>query len=168
MEFGTGLETKRRFIMTALVITLMIVGLLLLGAELIIIPGFGIAGILGIAALVASCWVSFVYIGTTAGVIVILVNIILVVATTILMLRSRTWKKLSLKTNIDSKVDVAPEEKGIAVGNRGIALTRLAPAGKVQIGENAIEAFTRDSLVEPGREVEVCEIAGNKIIVKEI
>lgn len=154
--------------MTALVITLMIVGLLLLGAELIIIPGFGIAGILGIAALVTSCWVSFAYINTTAGIIVILVNIILVVATTILMLRSKTWKKLSLKTNIDSKVDVAPEEKGIAVGNRGIALTRLAPAGKVQIGENAIEAFTRDSLVEPGSGVEVCEIAGNKIIVKEI
>lgn len=154
--------------MTALVITLIIVGLLLLGAELIIIPGFGVAGVLGIAALVASCWVSFVHIGTTAGVIVILVNIILVVASTILMLRSKTWKKLSLKTNIDSKVDTAPEEKGIAVGNKGIALTRLAPAGKVQIGENAIEAFTRDSLVEPGKEVEVCEIAGNKIIVKEI
>lgn len=146
----------------------MIVGLLLLGAELIIIPGFGVAGILGIAALVASCWVSFVHISTTAGVIVILVNIILVVATTILMLRSKTWKKLSLKTNIDSKVDSAPKEKGITVGNKGIALTRLAPAGKVQIGENAIEAFTRDSLVEPGKEVEVCEIAGNKIIVKEI
>ena len=35
--------------MTALVITLIIAGLLLLGAELIIIPGFGVAGILGIA-----------------------------------------------------------------------------------------------------------------------
>ena len=41
--------------MTALVITLIIAGLLLLGAELIIIPGFGIAGILGIGSIVASC-----------------------------------------------------------------------------------------------------------------
>lgn len=84
------------------------------------------------------------------------------------MLRSKTWKKLSLKTNIDSKVGSAPQEKGIVVGNRGIAVTRLAPAGKVQIGDSVLEAFTRDSLVEPGREVEVAEIDGNKIFVKEI
>ena len=154
--------------MTALVVTLIIAGLLLLGAELIIIPGFGIAGILGIASIVASCWIAFAQIGPTAGIIVILVNMVLVVATTILMLRSKTWKKLSLKTNIDSKVDSAPQEKGIDVGNRGVAVTRLAPAGKVQIGDSVLEAFTRDSLVEPGREVEVAEIDGNKIFVKEI
>ena len=154
--------------MTALVVTLIIAGLLLLGAELIIIPGFGIAGILGVASIVASCWIAFAQIGPTAGIIVILVNMVLVVATTILMLRSKTWKKLSLKTNIDSKVDSAPQEKGIDVGNRGVAVTRLAPAGKVQIGDSVLEAFTRDSLVEPGREVEVAEIDGNKIFVKEI
>jgi len=154
--------------MTALVVTLIIAVLLLLGAELIIIPGFGIAGILGIASIVASCWIAFAQIGPTAGIIVILVNMVLVVATTILMLRSKTWKKLSLKTNIDSKVDSAPQEKGIDVGNRGVAVTRLAPAGKVQIGETVLEAFTRDSLVEPGKEVEVVEMEGNKIFVKEI
>lgn len=154
--------------MTALVITLIVVGLLLLGAELIIIPGFGIAGVLGVVALVASCWVSFASLGTTAGIIVIIADILLVVASTLLMLRSKTWKRLSLKTNIDSKVDSAPGEKGIAVGDRGTALTRLAPAGKAQIGENATEVFTRDSLIEPGKEVVVCEITGNKIIVKEI
>ncbi len=154
--------------MTALVITLMIVGLLLLGAELVIIPGFGIAGILGVASVVASCWVAFAQIGTTAGIIVILANIVLVVASTILMLRSKTWKKLALKTNINAKVDTVPEEKGIGVGTRGISVTRLAPAGKVQFAETAVEAFTHDSLVEPGREVEVCQVEGNKIYVKEI
>lgn len=154
--------------MTALVITLIIVGLLLLGAELIIIPGFGVAGILGILSIVASCWVAFAKIGVTAGIIVILTNIVLVVATTVLMLRSKTWKKLTLRTNINAKVDSIPAEKGIVAGTRGITVTRLAPAGKVQFGETAVEAFTRDSLVEPGKEVEVCEMDGNKIYVKQI
>ena len=154
--------------MTALVITLMIVGLLLLGAELIIIPGFGIAGILGIAAVAASCWVAFVHLGTAAGIVAILANIVLIVATTILMLRSKTWKRLSLKTNIDAKVDSVPAEKGIAVGTKGVSITRLAPAGTVQFGDGTVEAFTYDSLVEPGKEVEVCGIEGNKIYVKEI
>ena len=154
--------------MTALVITLIIAGLLLLGAELIIIPGFGIAGILGIASVVASCWLAFVHISTAAGIIVIIVNILLVIATTILMLRSKTWKKLSLKTNIDSKVDTAPADKGIAIGSTGVSITRLAPGGRVQIEENSIEAFTRDSIIEPGKEIEVISIDGYKIIVKQI
>ena len=151
--------------MTALVITLIVAGLLLLGAELIIIPGFGLAGILGIASIVASCWIAFTSISTTAGVVVILVNIALVIATTILMLRSKTWKKLSLNTNIDAKVDSAPAQKGISIGDTGITLTRLAPAGKVKIGENVLEAFTRDTLIEPGQDIKVTEIDGNKIYV---
>ena len=154
--------------MTALVITLILAGLLLLGAELIIIPGFGVAGILGIGSIAASCWLAFAKISTTAGIIVILVNIVLVLVSTIYMLRSKTWKKLSLDTNINSKVDSAPQEKGIAVGDSGVALTRLAPAGKVRIGENVVEAFTRDTLVEPGMNVAVSSIEGNKIYVKEI
>lgn len=154
--------------MTALVITLIIAGLLLLGVELIIIPGFGVAGILGVCSIAASCWIAFAKISTTAGIVVLLVNIVLVVISTIYMLRSKTWKKLSLETNINSKVDLAPLEKGISVGDSGVALTRLAPAGKVRIGDNTVEAFTRDTLVEPGRNVTVSSIDGNKIYVKEI
>ena len=154
--------------MTLLVITLIIAGLLLLGAELIIIPGFGIAGILGIASLDGSCWVAFSYISTTAGVIAIAVNIVLVVVTTLLMLRSKTWKKLSLSTNIDSKVDVAPQQKGVIAGEKGIAVSRLAPGGKVQIGKEILEAFTRDTIIEAGVAVEVSEIEDNKIYVKTI
>ena len=154
--------------MTALVITLIIAGLLLLGAELILIPGFGVAGVLGIASIVASCWIAFAKISTAAGIIVIIANIVLVLVSTIYILRSKTWKKLSLETNINSKVDSAPQEKGIAVGDSGVALTRLAPAGKVRIGGNTVEAFTRDTLVEPGKGIEVSGIEGNKIYVKEL
>lgn len=151
--------------MVALVVTLIIVGILLLGAELVIIPGFGVAGILGIASIVASCWIAFTGIGTTAGIIVLVANILLTVVSTILMLRSKTWKKLSLKTNIDAKVDSAPQQKGIAAGDKGIALTRMAPAGKVRIGDNVLEAFTRDSLIEPGKEITVTEVDGHRIFV---
>lgn len=152
--------------MTALVITLIVAGLLLLGAELIIIPGFGIAGILGIGSLVASCWISFECLGTMAGTITLLANILLVTLGTICILRSKTWKKLSLNTNIEAKVDDAPQQKGIATGDTGITLTRLAPAGTVQIGGNTLEACTRDSLIPQGTEIEVSEIDGNKIFVK--
>ncbi len=154
--------------MTLLVITLIVAGILLLGAELIIIPGFGMAGILGIAALVASCWVAFTHISTVAGIIVIIANILLAIASTLIMLRSKTWKKLSLKTNISSKVDSAPEEKGVNVGEKGMTLSRLAPGGKIQVGTEILEGFTRDAIIEAGTGVVVSEIEDNKVFVKQV
>ena len=154
--------------MTLLIITLIIAGLLLLAAELVLIPGFGVAGILGIASLVGSCWVAFTQIGTTAGIITLVANILLAVISTIVVLRSKTWKKLSLGTNIDAKVDTTPVQKGISVGDEGATVTRLAPGGKILVGTEMVEAFSRDTIIEPDTPVEVCEIDGNKIIVKKI
>ena len=154
--------------MTLLVITLIIAGILLLGAELIIIPGFGVAGILGITSLVASCWVAFTHISTIAGIIVIVANIILVIGSTIIMLRSKTWKKLSLNTNVNSKVDIAPEDKGVGAGEKGVALSRLAPGGKIQIGTEVLEGFTRDAIIEAGTCIVVSEVEDNKVYVKEL
>ena len=153
--------------MTLLIITLIIAGLLLLAAELVLIPGFGVAGILGIASLVGSCWVAFTQIGTTAGIITLVANILLAVISTIVVLRSKTWKKLSLGTNIDAKVDTTPIQKGISVGDEGATVTRLAPGGKVLLGNGIVEAFSRDTIIEPGAAITVCEIDGNRIFVKE-
>ena len=154
--------------MTLLIITLIIAGLLLLAAELVLIPGFGVAGILGVASLVGSCWVAFTQVGTTAGIITLIANILLAIISTVLVLRSKTWKKLSLGTNIEAKVDTTPVEKGISVGDKGTTITRLAPGGKVMLGTNMLEAFSRDTIIEPGIDVEVCEIQGHKIYVKQI
>ena len=75
---------------------------------------------------------------------------------------------MSLGTNIEAKVDTTPVEKGISVGDKGTTITRLAPGGKVMLGTNMLEAFSRDTIIEPGIDVEVCEIQGNKIYVKQI
>lgn len=154
--------------MTLLIITLIIAGLLLLVAELVLIPGFGVAGILGIASLAGSCWVAFTQVGTTAGIITLVANILLAIISTVLVLRSKTWKKISLSTNIDSKVDTTPAEKGVSVGDEGTTVTRLAPGGKILLGYEMVEAFSRDTVIEPGVAVEVCSIEGNRIFVKEI
>lgn len=153
--------------MVALIITLIVVGLVLLIAELLVIPGFGIAGILGIASLVASCWIAFDSLGQTAGLLVIAANILFTVIMTVFTLRSRTWKRLSLKTNIDAKVDTTPQAKGIQPGITGISLTRLAPGGQARFGEITAEVSTRDALIEPGKPVIVSEIEGNRIFVKQ-
>lgn len=152
--------------MWALIATLVIVGLLLLGIELLVIPGFGVVGILGIVSFVCSCYFSFATFGVTAGVAVLIAEIVLVSAFIVLVLRSKTWRKITLNTNIDSKVDELPQNKGIEVGMKGRAITRLAPAGQVEFENAVVEAFCRDTIINGGSIVEVVEIADNRIFVK--
>ncbi len=154
--------------MWALIITLVILGLLLIGAEILIIPGFGVAGILGIASFIASSYMAFNTYGAIAGFAVIAVNVVLVVVFIVISLRSKTWKKVSLNTNIESKVDEAAESKGLSIGMKGITITRLAPGGNARFGDVTVEVFSRSSLIESGCEVEISELGDNKIFVKTV
>ena len=152
----------------ALIISLSILGLLLIIAEIILIPGIFVAGTLGLVSIGAACWLAFDSIGPEAGYITIAANAVLAVVCAVLSLRSKTWKKLSLHTEIDSRTDSRPEDKGIAVGSQGVTITRLAPMGKVLFGETTVECSARNGIIDPGQQVEVILIDDNKIFVKPL
>ncbi|MBQ5593969.1 MAG: hypothetical protein IIU76_05250, partial [Bacteroidales bacterium] len=102
--------------MITFILTLIIIGQALLFIELAIIPGLGVAGVLGLGAIAGSCYLSFANISTTAGIMIILINIILATIVVMLTLRKKTWKRFSLDTNIDAKIDTPIKEKGVSVG----------------------------------------------------
>lgn len=154
--------------MWALIITLVLVGLILLGIELLVIPGFGVVGVLGLASFVASCYLAFVNFGAVAGAAVAVALVVLVSVFVVLVLRSKTWKRITLDTSIDSRIDDTPQSKGIEVGAIGVALTRLAPAGQAELGDIALEVFSRDSIIAAGSAVEVVEVSDNKVFVKAV
>ena len=146
-----------------LVITLIILGLLLLFAEILIIPGVGIAGILGLLSMAGSCVYAFMEIGHMAGIVVTAVNVVLVVLLTVWVLRAKTWQRLALNTNIDAKA-VVPEVN-VAPGMKGVSITRLAPMGMARFGDLRLEVTAREGIIEPGVDVEVVEVDGIKVYV---
>ena len=151
------------------IIILIAVGLLLLLVETLLIPGFAVTGILGIASLGAACYLAFTRLGTTAGIIVTVVCILLAAALLIWVLRSSTWKKATLNTNIDAKVDVNADQKTVAVGTKGTAVTRLAPMGMVRFEDGSkAEVNSIDGFIDPGAEVVVDSINGEKIFIKKL
>jgi len=151
------------------IIILIIVGLLLLLVETLLIPGFAVTGILGIGCMGAACWLAFTRIGTTAGVIVTIICILLAVALLVWVMRSSTWKKATLNTKIDAKVDVNADKTGIAVGTRGTAITRLAPMGMVRFEDGTkAEVSSADGFLDQGCEVEVSSVEGEKIFIKKL
>lgn len=149
------------------VITLILVGLVLIFAEILLIPGVGVAGTLGLLSMGGSCFYAFYEFGNTTGAIITAVNVVLVVALAVWILRAKTWKRMALETNIDSKA-VSSEASVLAVGDRGRTLTRLAPMGSARFGDYVIEVKALEGMLDPNVDVEVVLIEDNKIYVKPL
>ena len=147
------------------IITLILVGLVLMLAEILLIPGVGVAGVLGLLSLGGSCFYAFYEYGNVVGGIVTAVNVVLVVALLVWILRAKTWRRMSLETKIDSK---AVESSVLTVGDRGRTLTRLAPMGSARFGDYVIEVKAVEGLLDPNIDVEVVLIEDNKIYVKPV
>ncbi len=146
------------------VIILVIVGVLLLLAELLIVPGVGVAGILGLCSLVGSCVYCFYHFSLTVCTVVIAVNVLLVVVFTVFVLRGKTWKRLSLSAKIDNSV--ASGQRPLSVGDVGRTTTRLAPMGSARFGGEMYEVKSLEGMVASGVEVEVVYLEDNKVVVK--
>ena len=149
-----------------LIITLILLGLVLIFAEILLIPGIGVAGILGLLSIGGSCFYAFHQMGPTVGVIVTVANAALLVALTIWVLRAKTWKKLTLETTVDGKAVAADE--AILVGERGVTVTRLAPMGMVRFGGESVEVKALEGMIDPGVDVEVVMIEDKKIYVQPV
>ena len=149
------------------IITLILVGLVLMFAELLLVPGVGVAGLLGLISMGGSCFCAFHQYGNTVGAIVTAVNVLLLIALIIWVLRAKTWKRMTLETNIDSKA-VSSEAAVLAVGDRGKTLTRLAPMGSARFGNYVVEVKAVEGMLDPNIEVTVVLIEDNKIYVKPL
>lgn len=147
------------------VITLILVGIILIFFEILLIPGVGIAGILGLLSMGGSCFYAFHEFGLTTGIIVAVVNAVLIIGLAIYVLRAKTWKRMSLETNIDSK---AVETAVLSLGDKGKTLTRLAPMGSARFGDYVVEVKALEGMLDPEVPIEVVLIEDNKIYVKAL
>jgi membrane-bound ClpP family serine protease len=148
----------------ALIITLILVGLLLIAAEILLVPGVGVAGILGLMAMGGSCYYAFYEFDNTVGAIVTAVNALLIAALTFYVLRANTWKRMSLETSIDTKA-LDDDSQHVSLGEVGVAISRMAPMGTVRFGDKIFEAKTLEGIVDPGTQVHVVLIEDGKVYV---
>ncbi len=92
-----------------LVIFLMVTGVLLLVAELFLLPGFGVAGITGFGSLVGAVIVAYVKLNPVypwAGEITLIACIVLAAVAVYLFFRSHALEKMGLDTSINSSVEM--------------------------------------------------------------
>lgn len=146
-----------------LIITLILVGIVLMIAEILLIPGVGVAGILGLLSMGGSCWYAFYEFGNITGSVVTAVTAVVLVAFSVVVLRAKTWKRMTLNTTIQSKVNQLAVE--LHVSDKGRTLTRLAPMGSARFGDEVVEVKALEGMIDPDMDVEICMIDDGKIYV---
>jgi membrane-bound serine protease (ClpP class) len=165
-------------------ILLFVIGVVLIAVEIFAIPGFGVAGVLGILFIVAGLTLSMVdNIGFRfpegsfnailgAFFIVVIAAFLAIVGSFWLskrILTTHAFGHLALETVQDKEegytsADIHYQEM---LGKKGIAKTILRPSGKVVIDDELYDATAITSYIEKGATVEVVKYETSQLFVKE-
>lgn len=149
----------------AFILSLLVIGTVLLLIEIFVVPGVGVAGILGVIALGGGCYLSFDY-GMQVGMIISGGAVVLIIALITIALREKTWAKLALEAQVDSSA--GQDAHKVEVGERGITITRLAPMGTARIGDTTMEVKSWEGFLDPGLDIIVERIEDNIVYVRPL
>ena len=170
-------------------IAMFLVGVLLLLVELLVLPGFGVAGVLGglfvlvglLGMVMPSdpgpwpwpetqvAWDMFwgYVVWLTLGFFIFVGGVILLARylPRIPKVGRLVLAEAPAATAVDAArpPDIAP---GIEAGQVGVALGPLHPAGRARISEQSVDVVTQGDLIDAGSEVEVVLREGNRIVVR--
>jgi membrane-bound serine protease (ClpP class) len=172
---------------TLLAILLFLLGIILLGIEIFLLPGFGVTGISGVALIVISLMLvlleqmpSTSQEWTSLGAAFTTVAIGLVGGMAGAVMIARFLPNIPYANRLVLAPPVEQEQTGdfdltqeglhaaALLGSIGVAETTLRPAGKARFGEEFLDVVAENDFVAAGARVQVIEIEGNRIVVKEV
>lgn len=165
-------------------VLLFIGGLILIGLEVLVIPGFGIAGISGIILtfvslvliMVNNQYFDFTFVPSDQlmkSLISVLIGMIgaavLIALTWKKVLGSPTMQRMVLTNTFDSNEGYrSAKDADHLIGKSGIAHTRMTPSGRVMIDDNLYDAQARDGFIEKGEQVVVIDQSTFSLRVKKL
>ena len=158
-------------------ILLFILGLVLLLAEIFIIPGFGIAGISGIVMIFASILLSLLGSDSFLDMHAVSIAIIQLSGAMVFALvgmfflinylpKSTAFNKLVLSESEKSEHGFVsyPSDKDL-VGKTGIAYTTLRPGGTAEIEGKRIDVVADSEYIDKNAKIKVLRVEGIKVVV---
>lgn len=135
----------------------------------VFIPGFGVSGLAGLALEIVSIVMAYNHHGPTAALIITALTAAIFGLTLFLSFRSATKGRLSRSALIlknTEKADEVESTVSVQVGDQGIAVTTLRPAGIAEFNGERLNVMTEGSFIEKGAPVRILKVNGNKIVVE--
>ncbi|MGH7658694.1 MAG: NfeD family protein [Gemmatimonadales bacterium] len=159
-------------------VILLMLGLIALTVEVFVLPGFGIAGILGFIMVGASFVMAMLGALPTGGDIVqalavVGASLVIVAAIAYAWIRhlpgSSRLRGLFLHDSLQgSEGYVSALARGDLVGLEAVAVTDLRPAGTVSVGEERIDAVTEGDFIKAGSTVKILRAEGYRHVVRSL
>ena len=167
------------------------IGVILIALEVFVIPGFGVAGISGIACCLIGLLAMFVGNPPTDLPIprsplswetfsngVFTLACAFVVAAVAGALLARYLPKIPFVNRLclaaatvavpQAPVTEDAPVRTVRVGDRGVVASMCRPIGKVRIGQNLMDAASEGEPIEPGTPVRVLRLDSNRLVVEKI
>lgn len=151
-------------------IVLLISGIILIILEFFV-PG-GILGIIGICAVVVSLFLSG-YDLSHMGISILIAMIVAIAAFIILYRRADAEKGIFQKIILRDRTMsdegyISTTERNDLIGQEGVALTTLRPAGTALFGEERLDVVSEGTYIESNKAVRVVKVEGMRIVVREV
>jgi membrane-bound ClpP family serine protease len=171
---------------TLLAVLLFLLGLVLIGVEIFLVPGHGFSGVAGVCLIITSLTLvtldhwpdtkqDWVNLGSTMSMLVMSLIAAIAGGFTLAWFLPGIpyFNRLVLKPPLDDEEgtlesSVPGSVSPALLGAIGVAVTTLRPSGKAQFGDEFMDVIAEGDYVNPGSRVQVIEIEGNRIVVKEV
>ena len=155
---------------------LFLIGIGLIILEIFVIPGFGVAGILGITLMLGSVFFVFdkAYEFETAVMwlsMSVILSAGLIVLAFWLLPGTQLFQRFALSTVMDTEMGYhssSPEDFQDYLGQSGTALTPLRPSGTARIADKRVDVVTAGDFIPQSSSIKVIEVEGSKVFVEAI
>jgi len=153
-------------------------GVIALAVEIFVLPGFGVAGVVGGVAIVASMVLAMMGAHPTTGDVaqalaVLGASLFITLAVIYAWLRhlpnSGRFSGLLLQGAVHkSQGFVSAPSRGDLIGRDGVAVTDLRPSGTARVGEERLDVVTEGEYVPQGSRVQVVQSDGYRHVVRAV
>jgi membrane-bound serine protease (ClpP class) len=156
-------------------VILLVAGLVALGIEVFVVPGFGIAGVISIGCITAAVFLALIShlptwndVARASGILAVTVGIVIAAVYAIVrhLPSSTRWSGLLLQTQTSGDEGfVAAERRPELVGQHGVALTDLHPSGTAQVAGERFDVVSESGFIPRGAPVRVIRAEGYRVVV---
>ena len=152
-------------------------GVALIGVEMFVLPGFGIAGVIGLLAVLGSVYLSLVThlsseadMSQAAGILSAALLIVIIAGWALLRALPRSGRFARSGMLLGDATDratgyISNPVREELIGKSGVALTDLRPAGAGQFGDERLDVVSENVWINAGSKIKIIRSEGYRHVV---